>query len=61
MRVHSQRVSKTTAILGALCVAVATLWSSAGKAADAGLSPARPVQVFSTGSIRWRTISAVKA
>ena len=32
MRVHSQRVSKSTAILGALCMAVATLWSSVGKA-----------------------------
>jgi hypothetical protein len=32
MRVHSQRVSKTTAILGALCLAVATLWSGASRA-----------------------------
>src|ERR1700704_4850646 len=36
MRVHSQRVSKTTAILGALCMAVATLWSSVGKAETVG-------------------------
>ena len=32
MRVHSKRISKTTAILGALCVAVAALWSSVSKA-----------------------------
>ena len=46
---HSQRVSKTTAILGALCVAVATLWSSVSKAETQVYLLRGWFGVFSTG------------
>ena len=49
MGAHSRRVSKTTAILGALCVAVATLWSSAGKAETQVYLLRGWFGVFSTG------------
>src|SRR3979411_2226790 len=47
--VHSQRVSKSTAILGALCMAVATLWSSVGKAETQVYLLRGWFGVFSTG------------
>ena len=49
MRPHSRRFSRTTAILGALCVAVATLWSSAGKAETQVYLLRGWFGVFSTG------------
>ena len=49
MRVHSKRISKTTAILGALCVAVAALWSSVSKAETQVYLLRGWFGVFSTG------------
>jgi len=49
MGVHCQHVSKTTAILGALCVAVAALWSSVSKAETQVYLLRGWFGVFSTG------------
>jgi hypothetical protein len=49
MRVHSQRLSKTMPILGALLVAIATLWSGAGKAETQVYLLRGWFGVFSTG------------
>jgi hypothetical protein len=49
MRVHSKRISKTTAILGALCVAAAALWSSVSKAETQVYLLRGWFGVFSTG------------